>query len=152
MTSKLVLPPWSIDGQTPDFYSRYVDEVQQRVANNARLEFEAIWAEHQRTATPRSLVTDEVSAKINHLNDEIRGSALWDNTALRHKVLDAAIPQTLIELLPLEKLLQRVPENYLRAMFSSYLASHYVYQEGLAASEVQFIEFLAPFLSGTSPM
>ncbi len=36
----------------PKFYSDYVTEIQQRIAQDADLEFECIWREHQRMCSP----------------------------------------------------------------------------------------------------
>jgi glutamate dehydrogenase len=46
----------------------------------------------------------------------------------------------------LDAVLARVPEAYQLAIFSSYLASRFVYQNGLQPSAFALIDFLQPFL------
>jgi len=130
----------------PPFYSDYVAEIQRRIEKDSDLEFECIWREHQRTGTHRYLLTDAVSEKINSLNRFVNSSTLWDNTALRNTVLTDAIPKRLLELKPLDQVLQRVPEPYTKAIFAAYLASRYVYQHGIDANEFAFFEFMQPYL------
>jgi len=157
-----VLDPENI----PEFYNKYVKEIQERIEENAALEFECIWREHDQSKIPRHVLTDKVSDKINSLNDLIQDSSLWNNLNMRSKVLAEAIPRTLIDLLGLETILkvmmmmngfkldtnnnkQRVPENYVRAIFGAYLASRYVYQHGLSANEFAFFEFMQNYLKNT---
>lgn len=130
----------------PEFYNTYVKEIQQRIEENADLEFECIWKEHELTKVPRHVLTDKVSDKINQLNDFIQESPLWNNLHLRNRVLAEAIPKTLIDKLGLESILKRVPENYVRAIFGAYLASRYVYKHGLSANEFAFFEFMQGYL------
>lgn len=138
------------EAHPPEFYQRYVQEIQERVKENAALEFECLWKENQKSKTPRSVLTEKVSDKINYFNDIIQGSTLWENEALRYKVMNEALPQTLIDQLGLENILARVPENYTRAIFGAYLASRYVYQAGISAPEFAFFEFMQPYLGGQS--
>lgn len=56
----------------PAFYSAYVTEVQERIAENARLEFNCIWNEMQANKSKSSILTDQLSDKINSLNDYIQ--------------------------------------------------------------------------------
>jgi len=131
----------------PDFYQRYVAEIQDHVATDADLEFECIWREHERTKTPRYLLTDQVSDKINTLNDFIQQSSLWKHEGLRKVVLMQAIPKSLTEQLGLDTIFSHVPDSYLQAIFGAYLASRYVYKHGLDANEFAFFEFMQPFLA-----
>lgn len=130
----------------PAFYKSYVAEIQARIEADSDLEFECIWREHERTKTPRYLLTDAVSDKINSLNDFIQHSSLWNNTDLRNIVLMHAIPKRLTEKLGLPTIIKNVPEAYLQAIFGAYLASRYVYKNGLEANEFAFFEFMQPFL------
>lgn len=133
------------DGKVPDFYQVYVKEIQERLEYNADLEFECVWREHERSGKPRYICTELVSEKINELNDFVAASdTLWNNVALRRKVLKLALPKTLQDHLGMDAVLQNVPENYLRASFATYLASRYVYQHGLDANEFAFFEFMRP--------
>jgi glutamate dehydrogenase len=117
----------------PEFYKSYVAEIQARIEADSDLEFECIWKEHERTKTPRYLLTDAVSDKINELNGFIQQSSLWNSIELRNVVLMKAIPRRLTEKLGLETIIANVPQAYLQAIFGAYLASRYVYQHGLSA-------------------
>jgi glutamate dehydrogenase len=135
-----------VGGNIPDFYATYVEAVQERIKENARMEFECIWREYERTSIPRSVLTDQVSKKINYLNDTIQQSNfLWENMSLRRYVLEHTIPDVLIDKVGLDHLFERVPDNYLKAIFSSHLASHYVYKFGMDASELAFFEFIQDY-------
>merc|ERR1711871_780654 len=72
----------------PGFYQEYVKEVQAIIDQNAQLEFECIWREHERSGIPRCELTDMLSVKITELSARIEDNdSLWANTALRSKVL-----------------------------------------------------------------
>jgi len=130
----------------PLFYKEYVQEIQARIEKDADLEFECIWREHQLSKTPRYILTDQVSTKINDLNDFVQNSSLWKNQHLRLAVLSEAIPKRLQSLVPLEEILRRVPPAYSQAIFGAYLASRYVYQHGIRANEFAFFEFMQHYL------
>ncbi|KAK6519774.1 NAD-dependent glutamate dehydrogenase [Arthrobotrys conoides] len=130
------------DGSKPEFYGEYVKEVQNIIKNNARLEFEAIWAEHERTGRPRSLISDDLSYAITNLDEELQKTSLWADIELRKTVLGAALPGLLVKKLGLETLAKRVPEGYLKAIFGSYLASRFVYRCGPSASPLAFYSFM----------
>jgi len=129
----------------PKFYKEYVEEVQNRIEENARLEFECIWKEHAETKLPRTLITDKLSEKINKLNDNIQRSDLWKEETIRKRVLADALPKKLQSLIGLDAIIQRVPQAYLQAIFGAYLASNYIYRFGLGASEFRFFEFMANY-------
>eukprot|EP00735_Rhodelphis_limneticus_P010071 TRINITY_DN2913_c0_g1::TRINITY_DN2913_c0_g1_i1::g.4399::m.4399 TRINITY_DN2913_c0_g1::TRINITY_DN2913_c0_g1_i1::g.4399 ORF type:complete len:1081 (-),score=465.50,sp/Q54VI3/GLUD2_DICDI/47.79/0.0,ELFV_dehydrog/PF00208.16/8.8e-50,Bac_GDH/PF05088.7/4.8e-15,Bac_GDH/PF05088.7/9.5e-05,ELFV_dehydrog_N/PF02812.13/0.032,DUF2330/PF10092.4/0.1,DUF976/PF06162.7/0.3,DUF976/PF06162.7/1.1e+04 TRINITY_DN2913_c0_g1_i1:330-3488(-) len=126
----------------PDFRKQYVNEVIEKIEKNARKEFETLWREHQATGTPYAILSDDLSIKINNITDGIARSSLWRNEVLRRDVLSKAIPQTLIALKGLDAVLARVPENYVRAIFNTYIASSYIYSCGLSAAEFEFFEFV----------
>ncbi|KAK0642493.1 NAD-specific glutamate dehydrogenase [Lasiodiplodia hormozganensis] len=130
------------DGSAPQFYDDYVKQVQQTIKNNARLEFEAIWREHQETGEPRSILSDKLSVAITKLDEELQNTELWDNVELRKSVLSDALPGLLLQKIGLETIMERVPENYLRAIFGSYLASRFVYEYGISASQFAFFAFM----------
>jgi len=130
----------------PRFYNDYVEEIQQRIAADADLEFECIWREHQRTKIHRYILTDQISNKINELNVFIQDSSLYKDENLRRLVLAEAIPKQLQRLIGLKNVMTRVPPAYVRAIFGAYLASRYVYQHGLSANEFAFFEFMQPYL------
>ncbi|KAK4548779.1 glutamate dehydrogenase (NADP(+)) gdh1 [Oleoguttula mirabilis] len=130
------------DGTVPKFYQDYVKQVQKKIQENAFLEFEAIWREHAETGVARSILSDRLSMAITKMDEELQGTELWDNVELRRSVLSDALPNLLLNEIGLEKILQRVPENYLRAIFGSYLASRFIYTMGISASPVSFFAFM----------
>ncbi|KAF2797694.1 NAD-dependent glutamate dehydrogenase [Melanomma pulvis-pyrius CBS 109.77] len=130
------------DGTAPAFYDNYVKEVQSIIRNNARLEFEAIWREHQVTGEARSTLSDTLSIAITKLDEELQSTELWNNEDFKKSVLSEALPKLLLAEIGLEKIMERVPDNYLRAIFGSYLASRFVYGYGISASQFAFFDFM----------
>jgi glutamate dehydrogenase len=96
------------DGTVPDFYQAYVKEVQEVIKQNAALEFEAIWREHEQTGVLRSVLSDRLSIAITKLDEELQQTELWDNVALRRSVLSDALPRLLLGKIGLETILERV--------------------------------------------
>ena len=131
------------DGKPPAFYQAYVKEVQATIKENARLEFEAIWREHEESKLPRSTLSDTLSVAITKLDEELQKTDLWTNEKLRHSVLEDALPRLLLEKIGLDLIIKRVPENYLRAIFGSYLASRFVYEFGANPSQFAFFDFMS---------
>jgi len=137
------------DGTVPEFYKTYVQEVQKTIENNARLEFEAIWRENEKSGVPRSMLSDQLSLAITKLDEELQNfTELWDNKSLRVAVFKEALPQTLQAKVGLEKILERVPENYLKSIFGSYMASRFVYEYGATPSQFAFFDFMRKRLAG----
>ncbi|CAN6674685.1 NAD-specific glutamate dehydrogenase [Trichomonascus vanleenenianus] len=130
------------DGVVPQFYKDYVKEVQSIIQNNAKLEFEAIWREHERTGKPRSILSDELSNAINDLTEELKSSNLWEDVEFRNLILGDALPKQLIAQIGLETILERVPDSYLQAIFGSYLAGRFVYEKGPAPGQFAFFEYM----------
>ena len=96
------------DGTIPPFYEAYVKEVQATIKNNAALEFEAIWREHQETKIARSTLSDTLSVAITKLDEELQKSDLWQNVELRRSILEDALPQLLLEKIGLQTIIDRV--------------------------------------------
>jgi len=126
----------------PEFYTRYVEEIQNRIEENARQEFEAIWKEHELSGIPRCVLTDEVSRKINFMADGCAQSNLYNNLTLRMNVFEKAIPKRLQEIIPLPTIVNRLPPAYASAIFNSWIASSYVYTFGLATTDFHFHDFI----------
>lgn len=116
------------DGKPSEFYQSYVKDIQSKIMENAANEFSCIWREHSRLrgVKPRTTISDELSQTLNHLQAELEGSDLYDDIPSRNGVMRRAIPKTLVDLVGLETLLERLPEAYQRALFSSWVASHFV--------------------------
>lgn len=130
-------------GEAPEFYKGYVKEVQAKIRENARLEFEAIWAENEKTGAPRCLVSDQLSAAITTLDEELQHSDLWENETIRRGVLEQALPKLLLQEIGLEQIIRRVPDSYLRSIFGCYLASRFIYQYGSSPSQFAFYDFMS---------
>jgi len=108
------------DGKPSQFYQSY--------AENAALEFSCIWREHQRLqgAKARTNISDELSITLNNLQTELESSDLFDDVPSQRTVLTRAIPQTLVDKIGLDTLMERLPKPHQRALFSSWVASHFV--------------------------
>jgi len=131
--------------KVPPFRKKYVAEILEIIRENAQLEFDIIWLDHERTKLPRSVLTDRISEKINATTDAINASDLFRDEALFGNVIECCCPRILIDQIGLDKILQRVPQRYLEALFASSLASRYVYKHGLEANEIDFFEFLKDY-------
>lgn len=116
------------EGKPSEFYQSYVKDTQAKITENAAAEFQCIWREHARLqgAKPRSQISDELSISLNNLQAELESSDLFDDLPSRKGVMRRAIPKTLVDQIGLDTLLQRLPEPYQRALFSSWVASHFV--------------------------
>lgn len=130
-------------GEAPEFYKAYVKEVQNKIQENARLEFEAIWREHEETGTARSVLSDKLSVAITDLDEELQKSDLWEDERIRRHVLGDALPKLLLDKIGLDTIIQRVPDAYLRAIFGSFLASRFVYEFGSSPSQFAFFDFMS---------
>lgn len=131
------------DGSKPAFYAAYVEEVQRTIQNNARLEFEAIWREHEKTGVLRSQLSDQLSNAITKLDEELQNfNELWNNEALRMAIFKEALPKTLQQKIGLDHILARVPDKYLKSIFGSYMASRFVYEYGANPSQFAFFDFM----------
>lgn len=130
------------DGNEPKFYQEYVSQVQQVIEANAKIEFDALWREHQNTKKPISILSDELSTAIVHLQAQLQHSGLWDNENLRTTMLKRAFPKLLLDTVGLDTLMKRVPENYVKAIFGAYLASQFVYKYGANPDNFAFFEFM----------
>lgn len=136
------------EGLVPEFYAEYIKTVHAIIERNAELEFECLWREHAACPDkPLSLLSDELSCAILRLNDELQGTTvLWDNQELRELVLQEAIPPLLVAKVGgLSKLLKRLPESYVKALFGFYLASRFVYGYGAAPHQFAFFEFMTSY-------
>ncbi|KAF7293987.1 NAD-specific glutamate dehydrogenase [Mycena kentingensis (nom. inval.)] len=131
------------DGKPTPFYESYVKDVQAKITENAAAEFTCIWREHARLggAKPRTVISDELSSTLNNLQAELESSDLFDDVPSREGVIRRAVPKTLVDKIGLETLLKRLPEPYQRALFSSWVASHFIYKYGVNASSVDFFHF-----------
>lgn len=141
--SKMCISPGST--AKPEFYQKYVKEVQRIIQHNARLEFNALWNLKKETNKPISILSDELSLAINELADSLADSkALWDeDVEFRNAVLVDALPDLLLTEVGIENILARIPEAYLRRIFSTHLAGDYVYTKGIESNPAKFLEYIS---------
>ncbi|KAJ2302080.1 NAD-dependent glutamate dehydrogenase, partial [Coemansia sp. RSA 2702] len=126
------------DGSLPAFYQEYVADVQTAIEANAAREFECLWAESKATGKPKCVLSDELSVAIVDLRKNLEATNLWDNVPLRRLIMLKALPARLLQEIGLDTILERVPLNYLKAIFGAYLASHFVYEYGTSPSQFGF--------------
>ncbi|KAI5308728.1 NAD-dependent glutamate dehydrogenase, partial [Ascosphaera atra] len=131
------------DKEPPAFYKRYVADVQRIIRRNARHEFEALWREHAQTGVPQSQLSDRLSIAITAFDEELKTTQLWNDPDLRRKVMTDALPASLLETLGLETVMRRVPELYLKSIFTTYLASRFVYKYGSRPGNLAFYSFMS---------
>ncbi|KAE9383804.1 NAD(P)-binding protein [Gymnopus androsaceus JB14] len=120
------------DGKPSEFYQSYVKDIQEKITEHAAAEFHCLWTGHTRLqgAKPRTNISDELSSTFNNLQAELKSLGLFEDVPSRNGVMRRAIPKTLVEKIGLETLLKRLPEAYQRALFFSWVASHFLYKYG----------------------
>ena len=133
------------DGKSSPFYQAYVRDIQTKICENAANEYNCIQKDWLRNkgSMPRTLISDQLSKTLNKLQDELENSDLYDNVQSRRNVLSRAFPKTLIDKIGLDELMKRLPEPYLRAAWSAWVSSNYVYQCSLTATNVDFFHFFS---------
>ena len=132
------------NGKPSPFYQSYVKDIQEKITENAAAEFQCIWREHARLqgAKPRTTISDELSSTLNDLQAELESSDLFDDVPSRKGVMRRAIPKTLVDQVGLETLLERLPEPYQRALFSSWVASHFVSDDGRCMAQMSIADLV----------
>ena len=111
------------DGVVPEFRQRYISDVRETIKRNAELEFDCIDRIHSKSGEPRPAISNNLSVTIVKLKEKVEGNEIWENHKVRREVLGKALPRSLQTQLGLDKILNRLPESYLRAIFASFLAS-----------------------------
>jgi glutamate dehydrogenase len=137
---------WEKNGTASPFRKAYVGDVLDTIRKNARSEFQLLWEEHERTGVPFTHLTNNISNRINAITDAVVSSNLPDNPKLRRQVVGQYVPRSLRELIGTDRILKRVPQNYLRWVIASRMATNFVYQNGLETDEVAFHNYVASLL------
>ena len=142
------------NGVLPEFYQKYVAGILLWVHMNARREFDCLWSESRqgRCGGLITLASDELSTKIVNMRKYIYDSNLFENKKMVRYVLKNFVPPALLEVVPLDTLMQRVPQNYLRAVFAIWLASNFVYSIGLDANEFSFFQYMIPLVKAADAL
>eukprot|EP00928_Gymnodinium_smaydae_P093717 TRINITY_DN7801_c0_g2_i1.p1 TRINITY_DN7801_c0_g2~~TRINITY_DN7801_c0_g2_i1.p1 ORF type:complete len:1171 (-),score=228.98 TRINITY_DN7801_c0_g2_i1:404-3916(-) len=143
--------------EPPEFYAEYVKQILDTIVDNARQEFKAIWKCNQMAGgTSKVEATKRLSLKINQMSDSIQANFVasmseQEKDQLTRRVLAQAVPPLMVERLGIDGILSSVPQNYIGAIVGCWLASRFVYQHGIEASEVSFFFFLRNILASESP-
>ncbi|KAL8455316.1 hypothetical protein Emag_000900 [Eimeria magna] len=131
---------------TQEEFAEHMQAILERIRENAKLEFEALWSEAKRTGMNKCDLTDILSRKIIQLKQDIgKSNALWRDKEFVNFVLNSAIPDVLVPgLISVETFRQRVPEPYQKAIFTTFLASRFFYKQPFTedVSAFAFIAYL----------
>merc|ERR1712038_88415 len=139
------------DGSAPQFYQEYVKQMQEKIEEFARLEFEVCWREKLRGEHKYMfMISDLVSQKINKINDMMQASPLLDDAKFTKQILACSVPKKLQDHLGVDGIYNNVPRAYIKAMCGCYFASQYVYKYGLGGNEVDVLDLVQQFTSITS--
>ena len=132
----------------PAFYTSLKKDIIARVEANATMEFEAIWKDSQKGCLggTKTLISDALSRKIVNMVEFIQASTLHEDRELFRYVIHGYTPKTLMNLVSLDEIFERVPISYLRAIFAKTIASHFVYAVGVDANEFAFFEYMRTLL------
>jgi len=130
------------DGKLSEFRKTYIDETIKIIRRNARAEFNLLWEEHEKKVIPFTHLTNMVSSKINDITDAVSRSDLPANSKLKKRVVAEYTPEPLLKLFGIEKILERVPKNYLDAIVATKIAASFVYKYGLNTDEVDFFNYV----------
>ena len=104
--------------------------------------FNLLWEEHEKTGTPYTILTNQVSDMINNITDNVYRSELHKNKNVRDRIIAEYTPKSLLKLIGLENIKKRAPEIYLSAIVATRIATNFVYSYGLGANEVDFFNYL----------
>eukprot|EP00931_Biecheleriopsis_adriatica_P003747 TRINITY_DN105516_c0_g1_i1.p1 TRINITY_DN105516_c0_g1~~TRINITY_DN105516_c0_g1_i1.p1 ORF type:complete len:1172 (-),score=218.17 TRINITY_DN105516_c0_g1_i1:95-3181(-) len=137
-------------GHAPDFYMKYVQQIKDIIVENAKQEFKAIWHCNRTSGISKVEATSLISSKITKMQDTImtKFADLPDQERERlvKHALTLAIPPLMIEKFGVDEILRRVPANYTSALVGAWVASRFVYQNSINASEVSFFFFMRSLL------
>jgi len=127
----------------PDFYKRYVKEIEKLINEYAKKEFEALWAIwKENPQMPKTLISDSISSRIAQIRANILSSNLFEDKKLVRYIMKEYTPKVLQEAVPIDTVIQRVPVNYQHAICAMWLASNYVYSTSLESNEFDFFRFM----------
>ena len=138
---------WVKRGKTHAFRKRYVEEIIETIKRNARSEFNLLWSEHERTGKAMTMLTNELSTRINDLTDAVMRSNFPENESLCRKVAGEYVPESLLDLIGIDTILERLPDNYVRSIVASSIATRFVYTCGLDGDEVAFYNYVNALLT-----
>ncbi len=117
--------------ETPDFRKKYIEDILEIIKKNARKEFNILWFENKSSGEPISILSDKLSELIIKISNLLKKSTLIKNKFIREFFIKNFIPPTLLKKYSLEKILNRLPENYIEAVVSKEIGSFFVYNTGI---------------------
>ena len=82
---------------------------------------------------------------MNNLYDLIQKTDLFDDFELRKSILADVIPKSLITLVGIDALLERLPLNYQKAMFCKHIGAKYYYSCGSNSNIYEFYNFMKQY-------
>ena len=140
----------------PAFYKSYVEDVKAVIRANAEMEFNLLWDEHVREngKRTRTEMSGFYSRKVNTLFDSLVSTDLTDYkdpNGVGRIVLRNYLPKTLLDAVPIEQIVERVPHDYLKAIIGAKLAAQYTFQYGSKANEIMFFRFLNKYQQDGKP-
>jgi len=130
------------DGNVPGFRSTYVQEILDAVKKKADLEFGLLWRTWKETGTPLSTLSESVSERINAITLDVERSSLFENPTIRRNAIALHVPPVLAATVGLDKIMERVPEAYQRAICARSIASGFVYRYGITAGFEDYRRFI----------
>lgn len=130
------------DAKAPEFRRVYVEEILEAVRGKADLEFGLLWRTWKRTGTPLSMLSESVSERINAITADVERSPLFENRELRRNAMALHVPPVLTKTVGMDRILERVPEAYQRAICARAIASGFVYQHGISAGFEDYRTFI----------
>ncbi|KAH9028701.1 NADH-dependent glutamate dehydrogenase [Lactarius pseudohatsudake] len=125
-------------------YQSYVKDIQAKISENAcgpSLSASGGSTSGCKAQKRARSSQDELSSTLNNLQARARDFGPVRGQASREGVLRRAIPKTLVDKIGLQTFMERLPEPYQRALFSSVVSSHFIYKYGVQASSVDFFHF-----------
>ncbi|ORC88170.1 glutamate dehydrogenase [Trypanosoma theileri] len=139
--------------EAPEFYKNYVRDIISRIESNAQREFDAIWREYEtHKGMAKTRIADALSEKNVKVRASILSSDVFKNEDLVRYILVQYTPKTLLDVVPLDVLMQRVPVDYQHAICAMWLASEYVYTTGMDSHEFDFFTFMTTHMERASAM
>ncbi|ESL06692.1 glutamate dehydrogenase [Trypanosoma rangeli SC58] len=139
--------------KVPEFYKSYVNDIIARIENNAQREFDAIWRDHEsHPGMAKTIIADTLSGKNVQMRASMLASDAFKNQKLVRYILQNYTPKALLDVVPLDVLMQRVPVAYQHAICAMWLASEYVYSTGMDSNEFDFFSFMSVHIERASAM
>lgn len=129
-------------GASPAFRGKYIEEIQATIRRKSQAEFGALWDAREKSGLPFSEASDALSEAINRLTISIESSTLFDDSALCKTALRLHAPEALSGFLGMEKIQERLPASYSRAIIARIIASHFIYRHGLTPGFEEYRAFL----------